>query len=46
MSEWDGKKMGLKEVVCNSRFLILPWLKVQNLASHVMGMVLKRIPGD
>ena len=32
--------------MCNSRFLILPWLKVKNLACPVMGMVFKRIPGD
>jgi hypothetical protein len=45
---WDeeGRERDLRKVVCNSRFLILPWLKVKNLASHVMGMVLKRIPRD
>jgi hypothetical protein len=33
----------LKEVVCNSRFLILPEVKVKNLASHVLGRVAKQV---
>ena len=40
--EWIGwsdraRKENLHKVVSNSRFLILPWVKVQNLASHVLG---------
>jgi len=30
-------------VVNNSRFLILPWVKVANLASHVLGQIHKQI---
>ena len=36
----------LNEVVCNSRFLILPTVRVCNLASHVLSLSLKRITGD
>ncbi|MBE7445456.1 MAG: IS4 family transposase [Planctomycetia bacterium] len=45
---WDeeARKNGLRRVVSNSRFLIVPWLRVKNLASHVMSKALKRLPGD
>jgi len=33
-------------VVNNSRFLILPWVAVQNLASHVLARAVARLPGD
>lgn len=45
---WDEeeRRSGLRKVVSNSRFLIVPWLRVKNLASHVMSKALKRLPGD
>jgi len=45
---WDeeGRKRDLRKVVSNSRFLIVPWLRVKNLASHVMSKALKRLPVD
>ena len=33
-------------MVSNSRFLILPWVKVQNLASHVLGQAMGRLRAD
>lgn len=36
----------LNEVVCNSRFLILPTVRVRNLASHVLSRSLQRLRGD
>jgi hypothetical protein len=33
-------------VVCNSRFLILPWVHVRNLASFVLGLVRRQLPRD
>jgi len=36
----------LDRVVNNSRFLILPWVAVQNLASHVLAQALARLPQD
>jgi SRSO17 transposase len=36
----------LHRVVNNSRFLILPWVAIQNLASHVLAQTLARLPGD
>jgi hypothetical protein len=46
--EWDDptRAKHLHKVVCNSRFLILPQVKVKNLASHVLSLCARRIPED
>ncbi len=49
--QWIGwsaaqRKAHLDRVVNNSRFLILPWVAVKNLASHVLARALARLPGD
>lgn len=49
--DWIGwndadRQAGLSKVVCNSRFLILPSIKVPHLASHVLSLVLHRLPAD
>jgi len=49
--QWIGwsdeeREAGLKKLVCNSRFLILPWVKVPHLASHVLGHSARRLPAD
>jgi hypothetical protein len=49
--EWIGwdeerRKSGLGQVVGNSRFLILPSVKVKNLASHVLGLAVSRVVRD
>jgi hypothetical protein len=36
----------LAEVVSNARFLLLPWVCVENLASTVLSRVVKRLPDD
>lgn len=45
---WDdaGRLAGLSKVVANSRFLILPTVKVPNLASHVLSLVCTRLATD
>ncbi len=48
---WIGWSSGTREknlgkVVNNSRFLILPHLRVSHLASHLLGRLLRRLPGD
>ena len=45
---WSDAARGqsLNKVVCNSRFLILPQVRVKHLASHVLGRVAKRLAGD
>ena len=36
----------LNYIVNNSRFLIFPWVKVENLASHVLSLIPKTITSD
>lgn len=45
---WDDatRKAGLGRVVNNSRFLILPGVRVPNLASHVLSLALSRLTQD
>lgn len=40
------RRAHLDRLVNNSRFLIPPWVAVQNLASHVLARVLARLPQD
>jgi hypothetical protein len=43
----DHSRQGrLKFLANNTRFLILPWVKVANLASFILGACLRRLPGD
>lgn len=42
----DARMENLHKVVCNSRFLILPGVKIANLASHVLGLSTKRLRED
>jgi hypothetical protein len=49
--EWIGwspsdRKSRLHLVVNHSRYLILPWIHVRNLASRALSMVARRIQGD
>lgn len=37
---------GLSQVVNNTRFLILPWVKVPELASYVLSRAVRRLSGD
>ena len=45
---WDAKirKDNLKFLTNNMRFLILPWVRVPHLASHILGRVVRRISSD
>jgi hypothetical protein len=40
------RKERLQRIINNSRFLIFPWVKVKNLASAVLSLALKVVPGD
>jgi SRSO17 transposase len=42
----DQKKTHLEHLANNSRFLILPWVNVRNLASHVLSLNMKRLAKD
>jgi hypothetical protein len=45
---WDnkGRIENLHKIVCNSRFLILPGVKIANLASYVLGLSAKTVRKD
>lgn len=45
---WDRsqREENLGMVVNNNRFLILPWIRVANLASFILGTIARRIAGD
>jgi Domain of unknown function (DUF4338) len=45
---WDDATRAryLPQVVNNSRFLLLPWVHIQNLASATLAHVLRRLPAD
>ena len=42
----ESRKANLPHLVANNRFLILPWVRVRNLASHVLSKSLARLKGD
>jgi hypothetical protein len=41
-----ARRANLHRLVCNDRFLILPTVRVGNLASHVLSLALRRLPQD
>jgi hypothetical protein len=41
-----ARRAHLEQVICNSRFLILPGVEVPNLASHVLSLALARLQAD
>jgi hypothetical protein len=42
----EARRQHLHRVIANSRFLILPQVRVANLASHVLGRALQRVGRD
>jgi hypothetical protein len=49
--QWIGwsseqRAQGLPRIVNNSRFLILPWVRVSCLASHILSQIARRINAD
>ena len=45
---WDAetRARNLNGVACNLRFLIAPWVKVKNLASHLLSRAVRQLPED
>jgi hypothetical protein len=45
---WSARQResGLWAITNNTRFLILPWVRVDNLASHVLSRICRRIDSD
>ena len=42
----DARRRNLRLIAYNTRFLILPWVRVEHLASHLLGRMGARISGD
>jgi hypothetical protein len=45
---WNKEQRGcnLQRIINNSRFLILPWVQVKNLASAILALACRVVPGD
>jgi len=42
----EQRQRNLGYVINNSRFLLFPWVRVKNLASHALGQVIRRLGDD
>jgi Domain of unknown function (DUF4338) len=42
----NERRRNLQYVVSNSRFLILPWVSIRGLASKILSLAARRLPGD
>jgi hypothetical protein len=42
----EQRVQNLCRVIINARFLILPWVRVPHLASHLLGLMARRVSGD
>jgi hypothetical protein len=42
----EARRRNLRFIAYNLRFLILPWVEVPHLASHLLGQMAKRLPTD
>lgn len=42
----DQRKANLQKIINNSRFLILPWVEVKNLASRALSLAVKSVADD
>ena len=41
---FEQKNQGLRHIANNARFLIMPWIHLENLASHLLSKALKALP--
>jgi hypothetical protein len=42
----EARRRNIRFIAYNTRFLILPWIRVPHLASHILGRVAAALPGD
>jgi hypothetical protein len=42
----EQRRLGLKQIVNNDRFLILPWIKIPHLASFLLGRICRGLARD
>jgi len=42
----EARRRNIRFIAYNTRFLILPWVRVEHLASHILGRMAARISAD
>jgi hypothetical protein len=42
----EARRRNIRFIAYNTRFLILPWVRIENLASHILGRMAARISKD
>jgi len=42
----EARKRNLRFLAYNTRFLILPWVRIEHLASHILGRVMQQLSRD
>src|SRR5437660_7675276 len=42
----EARRRNIHLLAYNTRFLILPWVTVPHLASHILGRMAKQVPSD
>jgi hypothetical protein len=42
----EARKRNIRFIAYNTRFLILPWVTIPHLASHVLGRMMRALSGD
>lgn len=42
----EARRQNIRFLAYNSRYLILPWVRVLHLASHILGQMARRVPED
>jgi hypothetical protein len=42
----EMRRLNIRFVAYNSRYLILPWVSVRHLASHLLGRMVRMLPGE
>ncbi len=42
----EARRRNIRFLAYNTRFLILPWVRVEHLASHILGRMAARLSGD
>src|SRR5215831_12180421 len=42
----EARRCNIRFIAYNTRFLILPWVQVPHLASHILGQVMRRLSQD
>ena len=42
----ERREKNLPLVIDNTRFLILPWIDIPNLGSHILSLICRQLPGD